>query len=117
MDICFDCFSGVSGDMLVGALLDIGADQNYLKNCLKSLKIDDFDIKISKFLKNNYFVTDFDVILKDNHDHDLNYLNGIKKFEKIEIKRNLKIVKEIIDNSILTEKAKNISKIIFEIIA
>ena len=49
MDICFDCFSGVSGDMLVGALLSLGADENLLKNSLKSLKIGDFNVKISKF--------------------------------------------------------------------
>lgn len=118
MEICFDCFSGVSGDMLIGALLDINADENYLKKCLKSLKIDNFSLNIKKFIKNNYNVTDFDVQLnEDNHDHDEEYLKGNKSFPKIKVSRNLDSVKEIIDNSILSKRAKELSKKIFEIVA
>lgn len=35
MKLLFDCFYGVSGDMIVGALLDLGADQNILKKSAK----------------------------------------------------------------------------------
>ena len=43
-----ECYSGISGDMTVGALLDLGADKNVLENALKSLPIDGFKIKISR---------------------------------------------------------------------
>lgn len=118
MDICFDCFSGVSGDMLVGSLLGLGASENYLKECLDSLNLSDYKIKISKFSKNGYEVTDFDVVLKENnHDHDMSYLSGEKAFEEIKVKRNLDAVKRIIDNSKLTFKAKKMAIKIFEIVA
>ncbi len=118
MKVCFDCSSGVSGDMLVGALLDAGADEKYLKKCLDSLKLDDFEVKIKKIEKNGFFATDFDVILKEDcHDHDLNLLYGEGEFPKIKVERNLTAVKNIIEKSNLSKNAKNISKKIFEIVA
>ncbi len=74
-----ECNTGISGDMTVGALLDLGADQEKLKNVLDSLKetVGGFDIKISKVEKSGIMVCDFDVILDaDNHDHDMEYLYG-----------------------------------------
>ena len=65
MKLLFDCFYGVSGDMIVGALLDLGADQNSLKKVLKSLGLKDYQIKISKIKKGNITATDFDVVLKN----------------------------------------------------
>ncbi len=118
-NILFDCYSGVSGDMIVGALLDLGADSNILLKAIESLKLSDFTIKISKINKKGTLATDFDVILKENnYDHDINFLYGNKtiqtsKFEK----RNLQKVNEIIENSLLTKKAREIAKQIFEVVA
>lgn len=72
-----ECYSGISGDMTVGALLDLGADKIVLENALNSLPIDGFEIKISKVSKSGLDACDFDVILdEDNHDHDMEYLHG-----------------------------------------
>ncbi len=75
-----ECESGISGDMAVAALLDLGADANKLRETLTSFHIDEeFDMKISSVLKSGLKATDFDVILpeeNDNHDHDMNYLYG-----------------------------------------
>lgn len=67
----FDCFSGISGDMAVGALLDIGADEKVLMEGLKQLNLDGYRIKIEKKLKNGISGTDFTVLLDDcdNHEH------------------------------------------------
>ena len=72
-----ECYSGISGDMTVGALLDLGADKIVLENALNSLPIDGFEIKISKVSKSGLDACDFDVRLdEDNHDHDMKYLHG-----------------------------------------
>ncbi|TDT50296.1 nickel pincer cofactor biosynthesis protein LarC [Fonticella tunisiensis] len=66
----FDCFSGISGDMTVAALLDLGVPQDYLIENLKKLGIsDEYEIRISKAVKNGIEGTDFDVILKEEHHH------------------------------------------------
>ncbi|MBU4439138.1 MAG: LarC family nickel insertion protein, partial [Firmicutes bacterium] len=46
-----ECYSGISGDMTVAALLDLGADQQVLESALKSLPISGFDIAISRVKK------------------------------------------------------------------
>ena len=46
----FDTFSGVSGDMILGALIDLGLDVNYLQDELKKLDISGYDIKVNSFL-------------------------------------------------------------------
>ncbi len=74
-----ECSSGISGDMTVGALLDLGADENVLQNVLESLPVQGFRIKISRVKKAGLDVCDFDVILDgehENHDHDMEYLHG-----------------------------------------
>lgn len=65
----FDCFSGVSGDMVIGALIDAGADPNKLVEELKKLNIEDeYELTWKKVVKNGITSTKFDVLL-DNHDH------------------------------------------------
>lgn len=79
-ELYIECESGISGDMAVAALLDLGADANKLQETLTSFHIDEeFDMKISSVMKSGLKATDFDVILPeecDNHDHDMNYLYG-----------------------------------------
>ena len=74
-----ECSSGISGDMTVAALLDLGADETVLKRTLSSLPIEEFQTKITRVKKSGLDVCDFDVILDkthENHDHDMEYLHG-----------------------------------------
>ena len=74
-----ECESGISGDMTVAALLDLGADQQVLKKALASLSVQGFDIRISRVKKSGLDACDFDVVLDkehENHDHDMEYLHG-----------------------------------------
>lgn len=47
----FHCFSGISGNMTIGSLLDLGVDNNKLLEDLSKLYIEGYDIKIEKKLK------------------------------------------------------------------
>ena len=74
-----ECYSGISGDMTVAALLDLGADRAVLDRVLKSLKVSGFEIKISRVVKSGIDACDFNVVLDkehENHDHDMEYLHG-----------------------------------------
>ncbi len=54
-----DCFSGISGDMMVGALIDLGVDLQYIKNELKNLDIGGYELKSSKIKINAIYATRF----------------------------------------------------------
>ncbi len=74
-----ECRSGISGDMTVAALLDLGADQQALEKALGSLPVQGFRTQISRVVKAGLDVCDFDVKLDqehENHDHDMEYLHG-----------------------------------------
>ena len=53
-----ECYSGISGDMTVAALLDLGADEQVLRHALASLPVKGFDIKISRVKKSGLDVCD-----------------------------------------------------------
>lgn len=74
-----ECESGISGDMTVAALLDLGADQEALERALQSLPVDGFHAVVSRVKKAGLDMCDFDVVLDqahENHDHDMEYLHG-----------------------------------------
>ena len=74
-----ECASGISGDMFVGAMLDLGADASLLLNKLKSLPLEGAEPRISRIKKNAIDMCDFSVLLDEeheNHDHDMDYLHG-----------------------------------------
>lgn len=116
MDAIFDAESGVSGDMIVGALIDLCEDKNCLAP-LTSLKLKS-QIQVQKIAKNGVFATDFDVILqKNNHDHDLNFLyNKQEKRFEIGEKRNIFAIKKLIEDSALSNSSKALAIKIFEIV-
>lgn len=68
-NLYIECYSGISGDMMVASLLDLGADEKVLLNSLKSLNIDGFEIKIGRTKKCGIDACDFDVVLvADEHE-------------------------------------------------
>lgn len=74
-----ECNAGISGDMLVAALLDLGADKEALDKALQSIPAKGFEYKISRVSKAGVNCCDFDVILDEehaNHDHDMAFLHG-----------------------------------------
>ena len=74
-----ECSSGISGDMTVAALLDLGADQEVMKKAIASLPVEGFSIEVSRAKKSGLDACDFLVRLDEeheNHDHDMEYLHG-----------------------------------------
>lgn len=59
----FDCFSGAGGDMIVGALIDAGADVGALRQGLSSLGVDGYSLSIERIKKQGFAATRFDVRL------------------------------------------------------
>ena len=124
-----ECYSGISGDMTVAALLDLGADAQVLEQALKSLPIKGFDTKISRVKKAGIDACDFNVVLKhDNHDHDMEYLHGDKEqhhhhhhfpFNLFHHHhhRGLNDIVRILKDSGLSARAKSLAIRMFNIIA
>ena len=142
-----ECYSGISGDMTVGALLDLGADQRLLEEQLRSLPVSGFEIEIGRVKKSGLDACDFRVILDrehENHDHDNEYLYGHvheghmheshaeEEHRHIHehaheghshahthdhIHRGLPEIREIILHSGITERAKKTALAIFQVLA
>lgn len=64
----FECFSGISGDMTVAALLDLGADQQVLLNGLDSLKVTGYRVEIGRRQKSSIDACDFNVVLEQGEE-------------------------------------------------
>ena len=77
-----DCSTGISGDMSVAALLDLGADGEELKDVLKGLPVEGYSVQIDKVERNGQICHDFAVKLaEENHDHNMEYLYGYSREE------------------------------------
>lgn len=94
-----ECYSGISGDMVVASLIDLGVDLKYLKEALESVPIYGYTIKISKVKKNGVEACDFNVIINEGH----------------HVHRNLNDVFMIIKESKITLNAKKLAMKIFYI--
>ncbi|TPR26364.1 nickel pincer cofactor biosynthesis protein LarC [Apilactobacillus micheneri] len=109
-----DAFSGISGDMFLGTMLDLGLDFNKLESELRKLKIDGYKLSCKQNDKSSIYGTNFDVQVnggKDKgfieHKHNHSHHNA----------RHLNDILKLIDNSSLKESVKNNSKNIFTEIA
>jgi len=65
----FDCFSGISGDMTIGALLDLGLDLEYLRTELRKLPVEGYHIKSSRVVRANLSAMKFDVDIAGDTGH------------------------------------------------
>jgi len=124
-NLYFECSSGISGDMAVAALIDLGADRNGLLKVLDSIPVGGFKVEISDVVKNGIKCCDFNVLLDkehENHDHDTDYLFGHDHHHEHEHHhhhehRNLGDILHIIGHTELSENAKNLAGKIFKIVA
>jgi pyridinium-3,5-bisthiocarboxylic acid mononucleotide nickel chelatase len=65
-----DIFSGISGDMLVGALLDLGVESAELERELKKLRVGGYHLHVKRGQKSQISGVKFDVHLEHDHHHD-----------------------------------------------
>ena len=130
-----ECYSGISGDMTVAALLDLGADQQVLMEGLESLNLPGYQLKIGRVKKNGIDACDFDVILDEpehdhehhhdhdhehhhHHDHEHHHHHDHEHHHHHDhVHRNIGDIFAIIDQSKISDRAKQTAKDIFRIIA
>ena len=125
-----ECNSGISGDMTVAALLDLGANREVLMEALESLPLTGYSVEIKDVYKSGIRACDFNVILDsahENHDHDMEYLYGDAHTHDAAVStpayhhhhdaRNLNDIAQIIMAGRLTENAKSLALKIFRILA
>lgn len=65
----FDCFSGISGDMTIGALLDLGLGFDYLKTELQKLPVEGYELQMSRVTRSNLSAIKFDVVMEGDEKH------------------------------------------------
>ncbi|MFV9511583.1 LarC family nickel insertion protein [Tepidibacillus sp. LV47] len=100
--VYFDCFSGISGDMTLAALIDAGANRNYIENELRKLPIEPFKIEYRKVVKKGVTGLKLDVLVEPS--------------TKIVHHRHFVDIIQMIDQSELSERVKLRAKKIFETI-
>ena len=134
----YDCFAGISGDMNLGAMLDLGVDSKYLIDELSKLSLNhEFTLEIKTDMRKGISGTKVDVILLNEeplekynsddtsehiHEHgDHVYAHHTHDVENLthhhNHQRNLKDIEEIINSGGLSDKVKELSLKIFYKIA
>lgn len=97
--IYFDCFSGISGDMLIAALLNGGLDFQLFRKEMEKLNFSEFDLELKSVLKNHISASKFDVIDSEKktyrHPADLYQIIDNSSFDENIKKRAKKIFRKI----------------------
>lgn len=141
MDLYFEMYSGIAGDMTIGALLDLGASQEKLVEAIDSLGIDGYKLVFDRALKSGIDAYNFDVILENenhgedhdhhkhedhghshnhhhDHDHHHDHHHDHDHHSHSHVHRNISDIEKIINGSdVLSEKVKKDALGIFNIIA
>jgi len=113
----FDCFSGISGDMALAALIDLGLDADNVGAELERLDIGGYRFSVEKICRNGIQGTDVTVFLEGTphtgHGHDEHGLHA----HSHDGERNFEAIRRIIENSSLSERVKRKAVGIFREIA
>lgn len=122
--VYLDLFSGISGDMFIGAMLDIGVDFHQLNAELQKLHLDGYHLHVSRGKRAQIEGAKFDVHLSDHaHEHEHHDDHGHhhephgEHEHKHEHGRNYTQIKQLIQHSDLSEWCKTRAIAVFERIA
>ncbi|GHT63183.1 hypothetical protein AGMMS50239_18600 [Bacteroidia bacterium] len=109
----FDCFSGISGDMALSALLDLGIEKDFLIKELKKLPLEGWQIELSTVHRNGFNAKQLEVILeKSTHYHHYGHTHGHES-EQEHAHRSMEDIERIINISGISNNAKLLAKKIF----
>lgn len=97
----FDCFSGISGDMCLGALISAGVDFEHIKEELTKLPVQGYVLRCEKVKRNGITAANIFVDMLD----------------EVQPERHLAEIKQVIDNSELSERVKEKSQAVFDRLA
>jgi uncharacterized protein (TIGR00299 family) protein len=118
----FDCFSGISGDMVLGAFLDAGLPFDDLKRALGSLAMPGYDITAERVLRAGVSATRFSVAEHEHHhgqshdhhhEHDHSHTHG----DNGHAQRTLPEIFVLIDRSALSASGRQRAKALFHRLA
>lgn len=105
----FDCFSGISGDMTIGALLDLGVDLGYLKTEMAKLPlIGSYSLDASRVVRANISAMKFDVKVEKDPGHDHHHTH-----DKTHGHRKASEILGMIRSSALNANSKRMAESIF----
>ena len=118
----FDCFSGISGDMVLGALVDAGLPLDELKRALGSLALSGLDISAERVLRAGVSATKFavrDVVHPHGHGHDHHHPHGHDDDHAghVHSHRSLPEIFGLIDSSALSAAGRDRAKSLFQKLA
>lgn len=83
----FDCFSGISGDMTLGAVVDAGCPVEVLRSKLQGLRVPGWDLSAEKVWKNGMAATHVRVKTEDTQTHrSLTTIRGILESSKLDLR-------------------------------
>ena len=113
-----ECYSGISGDMTVGALLDLGASRERLMEELEKLGIGGYHLHFGRTQKCGIDAYDFDVHLEEeehDHGHDHDHGHGHDHHHS-HVHRNVHDIYQIIDR-LEDEETRRLAKEMFRLVA
>ncbi len=99
----YDCFSGISGDMNLGAMVDLGVDPSCLKEALKKLRLDGYELRICRDERRGIGGTRVEVLLPS--------------VDSPPIRRNYRDIVRLVEESSLAEGIQDAALAIFSKIA
>ena len=115
-----DIFSGIAGDMFIGALIDLGVDTDKLERELEKLKLEGFHLHIARRQKSGIEGVKFDVHLADDsmtHHHEHDHAHHHEHHHHHDDSRNFSEIKKLISRSKLSAWVKQKSIAVFQRIA
>lgn len=103
--VWFNCGAGVAGDMVLGALVDAGADPMYVGEVLGGVEVDDYALTFERTQRCGIAATRA-IVAVDDHDHGGSHSH-----------RALREIRQLIDSSHLPERVASRARAVFECLA